>query len=317
MEQRSLGNTGLKVSLLSFGCVEIGIPYGIGVRDREDMLPEAQAVALLQGALARGVTFYDTAPSYGASEALLGRAFEACRSQVVICTKCPGLTGDDGRVLRKRLLRDRILGSLDASLRALRTDYVDVLMLHRVEEALIANDEVAGILEDLLSQRAIRAKGASTYPGGITGRVIASRRWQVLQVAFSLVDQREVGFLAAAEAAGVGVVARSVLLKGILTDRGRELHPALKPVQAHRERCVAETPAGMTLSAFATRFAMGRRGVGSVLVGIDRPEYLDQAVALAEAGALAPEDDRRALGLAYPEPDFIDLPAWHARGWLT
>lgn len=317
MELRALGKTGLRVSPLAFGCVELGIPYGIGVRDRADMLSEGQAVALLQAGLARGVTLYDTAPSYGASEALLGRAFESRRDDVVFCTKCPGLTDDDGRVLRKRAMRDRILGSLDASLKALRTDYVDILMLHRVEEALIANDELAEILEDVMSQRAVMLKGVSTYPGGITGRVIASGRWQVVQVAFSLMDQREGPFLEMAEAAGVGVVARSVLLKGILTDRGGDLHPELKPVQEHRERCLAETPSGMTLAGFATRFVLGRRGVHSVLVGIDREDYLEQALAWAEAGPLAPDDARRAEALAFPDPDLIDLPGWHAKGWLT
>jgi aryl-alcohol dehydrogenase-like predicted oxidoreductase len=317
MELRPLGSTGLKVSLLSFGCVELGIPYGIGIRGPEDMLSEGQAVALLQTALARGITFYDTAPAYGNSEALLGRAFESCRDRVVLCSKCPGLTTEDGRVLRKRILRDRVLGSLDASLKALRTDCVDVLMLHRVEESIIANDEVAEVFADLTAQRAIRVAGASTYPGGITGRVIASRRWPVLQVAFSLMDQREAAFLREAEAAGIGVVARSVLLKGILSDRGRDLHPQLSAVQEHRERCQAATPPGTTLSAFATRFVMGQPGVSSVLVGIDRPGYLDQAVATAEAGPLATADARRAEGLAYPDPEFIDLPKWHSQGWLT
>jgi aryl-alcohol dehydrogenase-like predicted oxidoreductase len=317
MESRPLGKTGLRVSLLSFGCVELGLPYGIGVHDRADMLSDDQAVELLQMALARGITFYDTAPSYGASEALLGRAFAACRNRVVLCTKCPGLTRDDGRVLRKRVMRDRLLASLDSSLKALRTDHVDVLMLHRVEESIIANDEVAELFEDLRSQRAIRVAGASTYPGGITGRVIDSRRWDVIQLAFNLLDQRETAFLEAAASAGIGVLARSVLFKGILTDRGRELHPELKSIQDQRERCAAAAPEGMALAEFATRYAMGKAGVSAVLVGIDRFDYLDQAMAMAENGPLTPEQLALADDLAFPDPDFIDLPGWHAKGWLT
>lgn len=317
MESRPLGKTGLQVSLLSFGCVELGLPYGIGVCSRADMLSDDQAVDLLQMAEARGITFYDTAPSYGRSESLLGRAFAACRGHVLICTKCPGLAGDDGRVLRKRVLRDRLLASLDGSLKALRTDYVDILMLHRVDEPVIANDEVAELFEDLKSQRAIRAAGASTYPGGISGRVIASRRWDVIQLAFNLMDQRETAFLEAAAVAGIGVMVRSVLFKGILTDRGRELHPELKPIQDHRDRCAAAAPAGMALAEFATRYAMGKRGVSAVLVGIDRLDYLDQALAMAEAGPLTPEQLVQAKALAFPDPDFLDLPGWHAKGWLT
>lgn len=316
METRPLGKTGLQVSLLSFGCVELGIPYGIGVRSREDMLSDSQAVALLREALERGVTFYDTAPSYGTSEALLGRAFADCRDRVILCTKCPGLVGEDGRVLRKAALRDRLLPSLEASLKALRSDYVDVLMLHRVDEAVIANDEVAEQFADLKHQRVIRAAGASTYPGGQTGRVVASRRWDVIQLAFNLMDQRETAYLEAAAAAGIGVVVRSVLFKGILTDRGRELHPALKAVQDHRERCAAAAPPGVPLSAFATRYAMSKPGVSSVLVGIDRPGYLAQAITVADAGPLSTDQVRRGDALAFPDPDFLDLPGWDRKGWL-
>lgn len=317
MESRALGRTGMQVSLLSFGGVELGLPYGIGRRGPADLLSPEQAVELLQTALLRGITCYDTAPSYGTSEQLLGRAFAERRKQVVLCTKCPGLTGDDGRVLRKRVLRDRLLASLDDSLQALRTDYVDILMLHRVDEVVIANDEVAELFEDLTSQRAIRATGASTYPGGITGRVIESRRWDVIQVALNLMDQREVAFLAAAAGAGIGVIARSVLCKGILTERGRELHPELHAIQEHRERCAAAAPEGMELAEFATRYAMSLPGVSAVLVGIDRSAYLDQALATAEAGPLTAEQLAQAAELAFPDPDFIDLPAWHAKGWLT
>ena len=317
MDVRPLGRTGMQVSLLSFGGVELGLPYGIGVHSPADLLSPEQAVELLQAALRCGITCYDTAPSYGASEQLLGRAFAACRKQVVLCTKCPALTGDDGRVLRKRVLRDRLLASLDGSLQALRTDYVDILMLHRVDEVVIANDEVAELFADLRSQRAIRATGASTYPGGITGRVIESRRWDVIQLALNLMDQRDVAFLAAAAGAGIGVIARSVLCKGILTERGRELHPELHAIQKHRERCAAAAPAGMELAEFATRYAMGLPAVSAVLVGIDRSAYLDRAVATAEAGPLTAEQMAQAAELAFPDPDFIDLPGWHAKGWLT
>jgi aryl-alcohol dehydrogenase-like predicted oxidoreductase len=317
MESRPLGRTGLRVSLLSFGCVELGLPYGIGILSRADMLSDDQAVELLQAAAARGVTFYDTAPSYGTSEQLLGRAFAACRDRVVICTKCPALTGDDGRVLPKRALRDRLLTSLDSSLKALRTDHVDILMLHKLEEPAITNDEVAELFADLKSQRTIRAAGVSTYPGGVTARVIESGRWDVIQLAFNLLDQRETAYLEAAAAAGIGIVVRSVLFKGILTDRGRELHPELKFIQDHRDRCAAAVPQGMALAEFATRYAMSKCGVSTVLVGIDRFEYLDQALAMGEAGALTPEQLALGDSMVFPDPNDIDMPGWHAKGWLT
>ncbi|MBN2450831.1 MAG: aldo/keto reductase [Lentisphaeria bacterium] len=317
MEYRPLGLTGLRVSAISFGCVELGIPYGIGVRRPEDMLPEAEAIALLRGALERGITFFDTAPAYGASERLLGQAFAGIRDRVVLCTKCPRLTDGDGNVLPPRALRERLCASVESSCHALGTDVIDVLMLHHAEERVILGDEAAVAFAELKRQGLIRASGVSTYPGGMTPTVLGSGRWDVIQVAINLMDQRDVAHLEAAAAAGVGVIARSVLLKGVLTDRGGALHPALQRIQEHRDRCCAALPPGLDLAAFATRFVLGLPGVSSVVLGIDRRAYLDAALEAARGGALPPELQRSARELAFEDPAFIDLHRWHVRGWLT
>ena len=316
MEYRLLGRTGLRVPLVSFGCVELGLPYGIGISEA-DVLPDTQAIDLVRTAVAEGMTFFDTAPSYGKSERLLGEALEGLREQVVLCTKCPGLTAEDGTVLRGGALRDRLLSSVEASLKALRTDWLDILMLHRTDRVVIESDEVAMLFGELKDEGIIRASGASTYPGGITGTVIERGCWDVIQLAFHLMDQRETAYLDAAREAGIGIVVRSVLFKGILTDRGAALHPALESISAHRRRCIESTPAGMTLAEFATRFAMSKLGVTSVLIGIDRPEYLEQALRMAKAGSLAAAELAVAEGLAYPDPAFIDLHHWAEQGWLT
>ena len=72
----------------------------------------------------------------------------------------------------------------------------------------------------------------------------------------------------------------------------------------------------MSLADFATRFAISLHGVCSVLVGIDRPAYLEAAVAVGEAGPLTPGQVRDARGLAFPEPERLDLHDWDIRGWL-
>lgn len=316
MRQRPLGNTGLMVSEISFGCVELGIPYGIGVKCQTDMLPEAEAVRLLQTALDAGLNFFDTAPAYGTSERLLGLAFADRREQAVICTKAPHRAADAELLDQPENLRRVLRDSLESSLRQLRTDYVDVFLLHQATEKALRSPTLAGILGEFRQQGLIRTFGASTYPGGTTGTALACGAWDVLQIAIHAMDRREQPYLAAAAAQGVGILARSVLFKGILGDRGRSLHPALAPVAAHRQRLAEALPEGTGLANAATRYILGMNGISSVLLGIDRLDYLEQALAAADAPPL-PAAVRMAWDkLPYPEPDFLDLPAWDRNGWL-
>ncbi len=316
MRQRPLGNTGLHVSEISFGCVELGIPYGIGVKSQADMLPEAEAVRLLQAALAAGLNFFDTAPAYGTSERLLGLAFADRREQAVICTKAPHRATDAELLDQPDNLRRVLRESLEASLRELRSDYVDVYLLHQATEKALRSPALVGILRDFRRQGLIRAFGASTYPGGTTGTALACGTWDVLQIAIHVMDRREEPYLAAAAAQGVGMIARSVLFKGILSDRGRSLHPALAPVAAHRQRLLEALPEETGLALAATQYILGLPGIASVLLGIDRFAYLEQALAAAGAPPL-PASVRQAWdALPYPDPEFLNLPAWDRNGWL-
>src|SRR5687768_14027413 len=98
MNRRSLGKTGIQVSEVAFGGVEIGIPYGIGVESAADMISEAQAIKLLSASFDSGINFYDTARQYGQSESIIGKAFENKRDQVIIATKCKHFLSENGGI---------------------------------------------------------------------------------------------------------------------------------------------------------------------------------------------------------------------------
>lgn len=88
MKTRKLGKTGIEVSEIAFGGVEIGIPYGIGVNSHADMLSRDKAVELLHEALDKGINFFDTARLYGESESIMGEVFHKRRDKVILSTKC-------------------------------------------------------------------------------------------------------------------------------------------------------------------------------------------------------------------------------------
>ena len=305
------------MSEIAFGGVEIGIPYGIGIEHESQLLAECDAIALLRQALDGGINLFDTARMYGRSEALIGKAFKGRRDQVVISTKCFSLHDDQHRLLSGRDLRERIRSNLTQSLQALQTDYVDIFLLHQVDAEILHSTEVVQVLAELKRQGLVRAVGASIYGVEQTRTAVQSSTWDVVQLAFNLMDQRAAELLPIAQARGVGVMVRSVLLKGILSDRGEQLHPQLMPVEQHRQvyaELIKKGPFG-TLSELAIAFVLAHDTVSTALLGIDRMEYLEQALKIGTS-TLDRETLERARQLAYPDSEFLDLSKWKHEGWL-
>ena len=317
MQKRALGKTGLYVSEIAFGGVEIGIPYGIGVKSKEDMLSEPEAIDLLHSAIDAGINFFDTARMYGESERIMGEAFKERRDEVVICTKCRHFIDSEGNMPEGPELEKIIESSLKESMETLQTDYIDVFMLHQAPLKVLENEKIADIFLKLKQSGKIRATGVSTYKSDETEKAIETGVWNVIQLPYNMMDQRHSEFFESAFRQGIGLVVRSVLLKGLLSDRGKGLHPALKDVEEHI-KAYNKLLAGKdyNLSALATKFALSSPEISSVLVGIDRREYLEQSLRTADGRYLDQKLLKEAKELAYPDPDFLNLPHWDRMNWL-
>jgi 1-deoxyxylulose-5-phosphate synthase len=317
MKRRVLGRTGLSVSEIAFGGVEIGIPYGIGVAGAGEMPTERQAIELLHAAMDGGINFFDTARAYGQSETLMGRAFEGRRDQVVINTKCAHLRDADNKLFAPAEIRRMIPESLQKSLSALRTDHVDIYMTHSGDEEIIGHPDVLDGFGAVKRQGLARAIGVSTYTPAETRKALSAGVWDVIQLPLNLLDQRQAELFPLAKRHGVGIMVRSVLLKGILSDRGANLHPALQGITEHRNRLLVMAGGDeRELPRAAMRFALGFEAVSSVLVGIDRMEYLRAAFECAMEPPITPELFAEFRMMCYPDPEFINLQIWNQKGWL-
>ena len=319
MNQVPLGQTGINVSRISFGTAPLGFPYGLTSNSPDNMLPAEQAVDLLHTALDGGINFFDTAREYGRSEELLAKAFAHRRADIVIATKCEkNMLDENEKLLPPDRLRRHIHTSVQQSLKTLKTDYIDVLLIHRVTDDVINSEDVIDIFQQLKRDGLVRAVGMSTYALEQTERVITSGNWDVVQLAYNLLDQTHAQALPLAQKYGVGIMVRSVLFKGILTDTNLHLHPQLKPVQDYRDRyrqlLTTQTP---TLTQLAARFVLSHDGVSSALLGIDRMNYLQEALTIARKPLLDPQTIAQAEKLAFPDPDFLDLPGWDRKGWFS
>ncbi len=317
MKMRKLGTTGLTISEVAFGGVEIGIPYGIGVENEADMPTESQAIELLHAAVDKGVNFFDTARMYGTSENVMGKAFVGLRPQLVLASKCRHFRGKDGALPADADLKTFVEKSLAESLAALKTDYLDVFMLHQADLGILKHPLIAEIFTDLKKQGIVRATGASVYTLEETNLAIESGAWDVIQLPFNLMNQSQGIYFEKASQKGVGIVVRSVLMKGLLSDRGKNMHPALAAVEQHiagyQDFLNEHYP---DLPTLATKFALSFDGVSSVLVGIDKMEYLDTAVAIAQRPDIDATTRQKLAQMAYPDPDFLNLHHWDKMGWL-
>lgn len=317
MKKRELGNTRIKISEVAFGGVEIGMPYGIGVNSEHDMLSEEKAIELLRTAMDSGINFFDTARMYGSSERIMGKAFRGRREGIVIASKCIHLLDSEGKLPPKNKIKGIIEKSLTESLEALQTEYIDIYMLHQTTIEILENDEILKVFSDLKSQGLFKATGVSSYTNEVSKKTIDASFWNMIQLPFNLMDQRQGELFDEAQQKGVGIVVRSVLLKGLLSDRGNNLHPALKDVEKHivkYRKLLDDT--NYTLPAMATKFALSFPQVSSVLVGIDKQAYLDEALNTVNGDYLSSEKLAQAKKMAYPEPEFLNLQYWDKMNWL-
>src|SRR6187431_2760358 len=211
MDHRNLG--ALNVSALGLGCMPLSSGYG--------QPPDRQsAIALIREAVDRGVTLFDTAEAYGpfVNEELVGEALAPVRDRVVIATKF-GFSYIDGKqepgVLNSR--PERIRDMVEASLRRLRTDRIDLLYQHRVDPNVPIED-VAGTVKELIGQGKVRHFGLSEAGVQVIRRAHAVQPVAALQSEYSLWwREPEEAILPVLEELGIGFVPFSPLGKGFLT----------------------------------------------------------------------------------------------------
>jgi aryl-alcohol dehydrogenase-like predicted oxidoreductase len=215
MNKRHLGDSGLEVSSLGYGCMGLSSSYGRPV-SRE------RGIEIIRAAFDRGVTFFDTAEAYGpfANEELVGEALAPMRNQVVIASKfgfdINATTGKRGTGLDSR--PDHIREAVNAMLKRLKTNCIELLYQHRVDPA-VPIENVAGAVKDLIDAGKVKHFGLSEAGAQTIRRAHAVQPVAAVQSEYSLWtrDVEQNGVLATCEELGIGFVPFSPLGAGFLT----------------------------------------------------------------------------------------------------
>ncbi|HYV36170.1 MAG TPA: aldo/keto reductase [Gemmataceae bacterium] len=303
MQIRRLGRTGLKVSEICLGTMTFG-----------HQCDEKQSFAILDKAAEFGVNFLDCADVYpvpmsletqGRSEEIIGNWLQKKRDKFVLATKCRLRSGPE--VNDEGLSRRHIMHSIDASLRRLKTDYIDLYQTH-FPDPETPLDETLRAFDDLVRSGKVRYIGCSNYPAwqlalalGISERQ-GLARFDCLQPRYNLLFRDiETELLPLCRDQGIGVIAFNPLAGGVLTGRYRGTSAESKPESGrfslgktgdlYRERYWQHVqfeavehlakffePRGKPLVQVAVAWMLAQPGITSAIVGASKPEQLEQSL---------------------------------------
>jgi aryl-alcohol dehydrogenase-like predicted oxidoreductase len=312
MERRRLGSTDLWVTPLALGTVELGMPYGLGLPAPPD---DDTCIGFLRQAIDGGIGLLDTAAAYGRSEELIGRALAGSGPRPVIATKVSLRAAGGATPLTGSALVTHVEASVSRSLRLLGLDSLDLLQLHSAEEACVT-DGLLALMDDLTRRGWVRYWGVSTYGQAAPLEALGYPGYfRALQVAYSLLDRRlDDRVLPACGRLGVGVIFRSVLLQGVLSDRWRQLPPHLAPLQTAAQAAAAlAQQSGMTLAELAVRFALHHPHAHTVLFGSTSPAELAANLKAAAAGPLPADVVTAIQRIVVSDTDLLHPGNWSHR----
>jgi aryl-alcohol dehydrogenase-like predicted oxidoreductase len=303
MRRRILGRTGLQVSELSMGTVELGLDYGIAAAGERLRPEEKEAAALLHFALDSGINLIDTARAYGESERIIGRALKGRRREYVLVSKVKA-----GRP-------EEVRGRVEESLTELQTDSVDVMMIHSGAEKIQPDSDTLVELQRQRESGKFRFLGVSVYGADAALSAIECGWFDCLEIAYSVLDRRpETGVLEAARRNNIGIIARSVLLKGALTSRYQFLPPELASLKSAIERLAQNASSVHALPSLAYRYVLSHEPPHSALVGSASRAELSACLAYAAQGPLEPDQIQAVQAVQLEDERWLNPGNWPAHG---
>ncbi|RZL92472.1 MAG: aldo/keto reductase [Variovorax sp.] len=319
MKTRKLGNSGLEVSAIGLGCM--GLSFGLGpATDRKT------AMGVIRSAAERGVTLFDTAEGYGpfVNEELVGEALQPFRDQVLLCTKFGFKINEKNEMVGLDSRPEHIRDVVEASLKRLRTDRIDLLYQHRVDPA-VPMEDVAGAVKNLIAEGKVKHFGLSEASAQSIRKAHAVQPVAAIQDHYSLwMREPESTKFALCEDLGIGLVAWGPLGQGFLTgaitrdmkfDDPNDLRkdfPRFTPEALEANFKVVDflkglaARKGITPAQVALAWLLAQRPWIVPIPGGTKVEHLDDNLAAADVEL--PAEDLREIDSAFATIDIKGAP---------
>jgi aryl-alcohol dehydrogenase-like predicted oxidoreductase len=279
--KKNLGRTGLEVTQLGFGAMEVrGNRIWRGRRCTDE-----QAGTILTAVVDSNMNFIDTANDYGMSEMYIGQYLSKRRSEFYVATKCGcsmQFAGDHDETPHF-WTRDNIMRNIADSLMKMRTDYVDILQLHNPDVETTEKNGLVALLQELKAAGVVRHIGcSSTSPHLAT--YIAWGVFEVFQIPYSALERQHENLITKAAETGAGIIIRGGVARG---EPGSGLGGEERWAKFEKAKLDELLEKGETRTGFLLRFTLSHPHCHTTIVGTVNPAHLQENVAIAEKGALS------------------------------
>lgn len=284
LTKRTLGRTGLEVTQLGYGAMEVRGSRIWGGRP----VTEAQADSILNAVLDAGINFIDTANDYGRSEEFIGKFLSHRRDEFVLATKC-GCTvvhKDENTDDTPHIwTRENLFRGLHESLERMKTDYVDIMQLHNPSVEQTEQGDLVAALQEMKQQGKVRWIGCSSTLPHIT-TYIASGVFDVFQIPYSGLERQHENIISDAARNGAGIIDRGGVARG---EPGVGLGGGDRWAKFDAANLDELREEGESRTAFLLRFLLSHPDIHTTIVGTLIPDHLRENVAIAERGPLSAE----------------------------
>ncbi|SEN96957.1 aldo/keto reductase [Paenibacillus sp. OV219] len=283
MQKAVLGRTGLEVTKLGFGAMEIRGPRIWGGRSVTD----SEADRILNTVLDAGINFIDTAYDYGLSEEYIGRFISKRRDEYILATKC-GCTvvncGDHDETPHV-WTRDNLLHNIETSLRRMNTDYIDLLQLHNPTVEQTEEGNLVEVLREIQASGKVRWIGISSTLPHIAS-YIQSGVYDSFQIPYSALERDHENIISDAANAGAGTIIRGGVGRG---EPGAGLGNEDRWAVWEKAQLDELLEEGESRTGFILRYTLSHPNLSTTIVGTKNPEHLAENIRIAEKGALSGE----------------------------
>lgn len=281
LQKKTLGRTGLEVTQLGFGAMEIRGERIWGGRPVED----EQAEAVLNAVLDAGINFIDTSNDYGKSESYIGRYISSRRDEYVLATKCGCTIVDAGDHDETPHVwtRDNLLRNIEESLRLMKTDHVDIWQIHNAPPAEVENNGLVDVMKEVQAAGQARFIGVSTTLPHLP-EYLRMGVFDTFQIPYSALERKEELSITAAGEAGAGVIVRGGIARGV----PEKERPSDRRHEVWEKAGLEDLLGGITRMEFILRFTLSHPFCHTTIVGTLLTEHLRDNVSAALKGPLPP-----------------------------
>lgn len=309
MEYFLLPNINKKLSKLVVGTAEMGQNYGLYTLRKPS---REESISILSYALEKGINVFDTSPTYGDSEEIIGEFLRKVeKKDVYISTKLEKLP----EVVWKNegMIQKKIREEFQLSCKRLGVDNITIYLVHVAAEAFRNNGIVLDILNEIKKEGKIDIVGVSLYEGNELQKCVEDERVDAVQIPFNVLDKRllKSGLLERTKERGLTVFARSIFLQGLLLmELERIPHFLYESIEIIKKLQMIATIYKRNLKEICIKYVLESKGINFILVGVNSMEQVEENIRLFNSKPLEPEIMKAIDNLLTPQRYILDPRKW-------